>query len=257
MADTAAPQMYHYHAHGHGLSARFNRPVQQLIEVQAATSLPTIGGHGNSRVDDFKFKEFVSFKSAYSHVSGSQKEDGAYTTLVSSTIEGLNVMDMVTADRIVARLAARHPSGHEEPHILVLGSKFENLQIAGCPIHVELDHELFMRLDTFAAIGKELASNDDFRKMAEDPFQTGHPRKPADAHGVVLCSLVKNMKATCPGVTRKGHAFIVPEFGKVFVAEMLSKHSTRTLTMLRIEMGSPTGGFVAAGEGGINGSNWP
>jgi len=257
MAETAASKVYHYNAHGHGLSARFDRPVQHLIDVQAGTSLPTIGGHGNARVDNFKFQEFLSFKSAYSHVSGSQKhEDGAYTTLVTATVEGLNVLDVVTADRIVARLASQHPSAHDEPHILVLGSKFENLQIAGCPVQVELDHELFLRLDTFDAIRKELASNADFRKMAEDPFQTGHTRKLPDAQGVLLCSLVKNMKATCPGVTRQGHAFVVPEFGKVFVAEMLAKRSTRTLTMLRFELGSPVSGSGTAGEASVNGDPW-
>lgn len=258
MADTASPKVYHYNAHGHGLSARFDRPVQHLIDVQAGTSLPTIGGHGAARVDNFKFQEFVSFKSAYSHVSGSRKlEDGTHTTLITATVEDLNVLDVVTADRIVARLASQHPAADDEPHVLVLGSKFENLRIAGCPVDVELDHELFMRLDTFGAIVKELATNADFRKMAEDPYHTGHATNAPNSRGVVLCSLVKNMKTSCPGVTRRGHTFIVPQFGKVFVAEMIAKHGTRTLTMLRLELGSPTGGVVTASEGGINGANWP
>jgi hypothetical protein len=258
MADTAFPKVYHYNAHGHGLSARFERPVEHLIDVQAASSLPTIGGHGNARVNDFKFQEFVSFKTAYSHVSGSQKrEDGTYTTLTTATIEGLNILDVVTADRIVARLASQHPSEHHEPHIVVLGSKFDNLRIAGCPAEVELNHELFLRLDTFEAIRKELASNSDFRKMAEDPHQTGQTQKVPDAQGVLLCSLVKDMKTTCPGVKRQGHAFVVPQFGKVYVAEMLAQHGMRTLTMLRLEMGSPVSGTAVAVEAAVNGHTWP
>ncbi len=259
MADTAPLKSYHYNAHAHGLSGRFDRPVEHFIEVQAATSLPTTGGHGNSRVSNFQFQEFVSFKSAYSHVSGSQKrEDGTYTTLTTATVEGLNILDVVTADRIVARLASQHPAEHDEPHIAVLGSKFENLRIAGCPAEVELNHELFLRLDTFDAIRKELASNGDFRKMAEDPFRTGQTQKvPPDPQGVFLCSLAKDMKTTCPGVKRQGHAFIVPQFGKVFVAEMLAKHGSRTLTMLRVEMGSPVSGTALAAEAIINGNPWP
>lgn len=258
MADTAYPKVYHYNAHGHGLSARFDRPVQHLIEVQAASSLPTTGGHGNSRVNDFQFQEFVSFKAAYSHVSGSKKiEDGTYTTLATATVEGLNILDIVTADRIVARLATQHPDKNEEPEIVVLGSKFENLRIAGCPADVELNHEFFLRLNTFELIRKELASNGDFRKIAEDPFQTGQKQKMPDVQGVLLCSLVKDMKTTCPGVKRQGHAFVVPQFGKVFVAEMLAKHGSRTLTMLRLEMGSPVSGTAVAGEASINGNPWP
>ena len=258
MADTAFPKVYHYNAHGHGLSARFERPVQHLIEVQAASSLPTVGGHGNARVNDFQFQEFVSFKAAYSHVSGSRKiEDGTYTTLATATVEGLNILDVVTADRVVARLSTRHPDKHEEPEIVVLGSKFENLRIAGCPVEVELNHEFFLRLNTFEVIRKELASNRDFRKIAEDPFQTGQKQKMPDAQGALLCSLVKDMKTSCPGVRRQGHAFVVPEFGKVFVAEMLAKHGTRTLTMLRLEMGSPISGTAVAAEAIVNGNPWP
>jgi hypothetical protein len=259
MADTAFPRVYHYNAHGHGLSARFERPVQHLIEVQAASSLPIIGGHGNARVNSFQFQEFVSFKAAYSHVSGSKKvEDGTYTTLATATVEGLNILDIVTADRVVARLATQHPTDSQEPQVVVLGSKFENLRIAGCPVEVELNHEFFLRLDTFEGIRKELASNTDFRKIAEDPFQTGQKQKvPPDPQGVFLCSLVKDMGTTCPGVKRQGHAFIVPQFGKVFVAEMLAKHGSRTLTMLRLEMGSPVSGSAVAAEAIINGNPWP
>jgi len=258
MADTASSKVYHYNAQGHGLSARFERPVQHLIEVQAASSLPTTGGHGNSRVDNFQFQEFVSFKAAYSHVSGSQKrEDGTYTTLTTATVEGLNILDVVTADRIVARLASQHPTEDDEAHIVVLGSKFENLQIAGCSVDVELDHDFFLPLDTFEALRKELASNADFRKSAKDPYRTGHTQKvPPDPQGVFLCSLVKDMKTTCPGVKRQGHAFVVPQFGKVFLAEMLAKRGTRTLTMLRVEMGSPVSGTAVVGEAAINGDPW-
>jgi hypothetical protein len=230
-----------------------------LIEVQGASSLPTTGGHSTSRVDNFQFQEFVSFKSAYSHVSGSKKaEDGTYTTLTTATVEGLNILDVVTADRIVARLASQHPAAQDEPSVIALGSNFENLRIAGCPAEVDLNHEFFLHLDSFEAIRKELASNSDFRKMAEDPFQTGQKQKvPPDPQGVLLCSLVKDMKTTCPGVKRQGHAFIVPQFGKIFVAEMLASRGTRTLTMLRLELGSPVCGTGVVAETSINGHPWP
>lgn len=251
-------KIYHYSAQGHGLSGQFERPLQRLIEVQAPASLPTIGGHGNARVSNFKFQEFVTFREAYTHVSGSQdKKTSSHTTLVTSTVEGLNVLDVVTADRIVARLSSEHPAENHEPQIVVLGSKFENLRIAGCPVDVELNHDLFLRLDTFDAIGKELETNAEFRKMAEDPYQTGQSQKLPDAHGVLLCSLVKNMKVSCTGVKRNGHAFVVPQFGKIFLGEILAKHGTRTLTMLRLEMGSPVCGGLTAAEIIVNGQTWP
>jgi len=258
MTDAIFKKTYHYSAHAHGLSASFERPVQHLIEVQAATSLPTTGGHGNARVSKFRFQEFISYEATYTHVSGSQnKADSTYTTLVTATIEGLNILDIVTADRIVARLSSQHPTEHHEPHVVLLGSKFENLRIAGCRVEIDLNHDFFLRLDTFAAIRKELETNTDFRKMAEDPYQTGQAQKLPDAHGVLLCSLVKSMKVDCPGVTRHGHAFVVPQFGKIFLGEILAKHGTRTLTMLRVEMGSPVAGSANMAEAIVNGNTWP
>jgi hypothetical protein len=258
MSDFTIRKTYHYSAHGHALSGQFERPLQKLIEVQAAASLPTIGGHGNSRVEKYKFEEFLSFEAAYSHVSGSKKkEDGTHTTLVTTAIEGLNILDVVTADRIVTRLSAQHPKEPGEAAILLLGSKFENLKIAGCPVHVDLNHDFFYKLGTFSAIREELEKNAEFRKMALDPFETGETRKVPDSHGTLLCSLVKSMKVDCPGVTRRGHAFIVPQFGKVFLGEILATHGARTLSMLRLELGSPVTADVSTTEGYVNGSTWP
>ena len=224
----------------------------------AGTSLPITGGHGNSRVSKFKFEEFVSFDAAYTHVSGSQaKHDNSFTTLVTATIEGLNILDVVTADRIVARLSSEHPPDHQEPHIVLLGSKFENLRIAGCPVDMELNHDLFLKLDTFEALRKEFETASEFRKMAEDPYQTGEKQKTPDTHGVLLCSLVKSMKTDCPGVKRHGHVFIVPQFGKIFLGEVLAKRSSRTLTMLRLELGSPVTASAVGAQAVVNGETWP
>jgi hypothetical protein len=258
MSEFTIRKTYHYSAHGHALSADFERPLQRLIEVQAAASLPTIGGHGNSRVNKFKFEEFLSFEAAYTHVSGSKKkEDGSHTTLVTSTVEGLNILDVVTADRIVARLSSQHPKEHGEPAIVLLGTKFENLRIAGCPVHVDLNHDFFYKLGTFSAIREELEKNSEFRKMALDPFETGESRKLPDTHGTLLCSLVKSMKVDCPGIERRGHCFVVPQFGKVFVAELLATRGARTLSMIRLELGSPVTASASVVEGYVNGSTWP
>ncbi|MFY9752147.1 MAG: choice-of-anchor P family protein [Candidatus Acidiferrales bacterium] len=254
----AAHRTYLYNAHGHALSGQILRPFNQLIEVQAGMSLPTTGGYGAARVDNFRLKEVVSFRAAYTQVSGSRKhEDSSHTTLVSATIEGLSILDVVTADRIVARLASHHPDGDNEPHIVLIGSHFENLRIAGCPVHVELNHDFFVKFDTYDQIKKEYQSNDEFRKMTGDPLQNGKAQKSKEPPGVLLCSLVKDMKTTCPGVERRGHVFIVPQFGKIFVAEVIAEHGKRTLSMLRLELGSPTSGPITAAEVVGNGQNPP
>ena len=249
---------FHYHACAHVLSARFTRPLQHLVEVQGATALSTNGGHGHASVDDFRFQDFITCRKGYSHVSGSKHEEtGSHTTLVTAVAEGLNILDIITADRVVARLASSHPPENDEPEITLVGSKFENLRVAGCPVDVELDFDFFERLKTFDAVRKEFDKNAEFRKIAEDPFRTGDAIKKPEAHGVLLCSLVKSMKTSCPGVKQVGHCFVVPEFGKVFFGELILKHGLRTLTMIRFELGSPVSGDGTLVQAMANGNRFP
>jgi hypothetical protein len=247
---------FFYNAQGHALSGHLCCPVEHVIEVQAGISLPTIGGYGSSCISNFCFQHFVSFTKAYTHVSGGRDEkDGSFNTLATSTIEGLNILDVVTADRVVARMASeRGPNMGDPSHILFLGSNFQNLRIAGCPVDVEMNHDLSQRIDTFESFEKELKSNTAFRKMTEDPFHTG--RKSSEREGVVICSLVKDMETTCAGIKRVGHGFEVPQFGKVYLAEVLLGRCKRTLTMLRLELGCTVCGQMVMAQVQGNGQPW-
>src|SRR5215469_17124093 len=107
-------QTYHYHAYAHAFSGHFTRPFEHQIDSQAGSALPIVGGHGQARVENFQFREFLSFRKGYTHVSGADEADGSHNTLVTSTIEGLNLLDVVTADRLVARLYSKHRTGELE-----------------------------------------------------------------------------------------------------------------------------------------------
>src|SRR5258708_23535691 len=73
MADTIK-RVFHFHANGHALSGLFTRPVSKTIEPQAPTVLPTIGGYGNARVENFRWDHYVHFKAGYSHVAGRDRK---------------------------------------------------------------------------------------------------------------------------------------------------------------------------------------
>lgn len=249
---------FHYHACAHAFSGSFTRPFNETIDVQAASALPIIGGHGNSRVENFRFREFVSFTKGYTHVSGAlQGDDGSHNTLVTATVEGLNLLDVVTADRIVARLYSKHPAGEPEGRITMVGSKFENLRIAGCPVEIKLNTDLFERLPTFAAAKKEFDNNGEIRKIAEDPFHNNQKLTKVEPNGVILCSYVKEMDTDCPGVKRIGHSFSVPGFGKIFLGEVVIRHAERTLTMVRLELGSAVSGDGSGIQAFTNGRTFP
>jgi hypothetical protein len=249
---------FHYHACAHAFSGGFTRPFHELIDAQASSSLPTIGGHGNAHVDCFRFREWISFKRGYSHVSGShQTEDNSNNTLVNSTVEGLNVLDILTADRLVARMYSKHPYKAPEGFVTMVGSKFENLRIAGYPVHLELDTELFEGIRNYTEAQLAFKNNPAFRKIAQDPFDTGRHIDPPGPNGAFLCSIVKKIDTDYPGVTRKGHSFHVQGFGTVFLGEVLIAHGQRTLNMIRLDLGSSNQGTGTVGAADVNGRHWP
>jgi hypothetical protein len=251
--------LFHYHAYANAFSGRFTRPFEAQIDVQAASSLPATGGHGSTRVENFQFREFISFKKGYTHVSGAQQsEDSSNNTLVTAALEGLNMLDILTADRIVARLYSKHPKGSAEGNITMHGSKFENLSICGRPVNITLDLDLFEGIQTYEQAQKAfLDPASDFRKIAREPFQDGRVLEPQGDNGVFLCSLVKEMDVDYPGVEHCGHSLHVPGFGTVYFAEVLITHGQRTLTMLRFELGSTTSAKGSAISATTNGKNYP
>ncbi len=253
-----SPQRFHFHGCAHAFNGQFTRPFHEQIDAQAQSVLPVTGGHGCARVEKFRFREFISFKAGYTHVSGGyQAEDESNNTLVTSALEGLNMLDVLTADRLVCRLYSKHRKDAVEGHITMHGSKFENLRICGYPVNIELDFRVFEEIPTFAQARKQFAKKGDFWKIAKDPHHSGKSLPDPGENGAFFCSLVKNMDVDYPGIERCGHSLYVPGFGKVFFAEVMISHGERSLTMLRYELGSSTSGSGSAGSGGTNGKQWP
>jgi len=227
---------FYFHAVGHAFSARFSRPFEHSIEAQAATSLPTIGGHANARVENFKSEHFVSFRAGHTHVSGSWQDSETVVTHATSTVEGLNILNVITADRIVARLTSEYRRGRKEAHIMALGSQFDNLRIAGHDVKVILRHDLFLKCPVFEDLRKFIARDKETGKIA------------ATEEGVALCSLVERIETDLPGLEKNGHVLKVPHFGEISVAQVFATPGTRILTMLRLNLGSPDQGLVTVSE---------
>jgi hypothetical protein len=258
---------FNFHAEGHAFSAVFTRPVPTHIDAKAATSLPTIGGHAHHRVEDFQVPRIVRFKAAHTHVSGSFEDEFTAVTHSTTTIEGVNLLDVITADRITARLTSQHnirkykdrpekerPKGYDpedydkEGHIIALGSTFHGLRIAGYPVEVILHNELLLDCKTHADLDNWYKKNGAGGGIVS--------RK----HGVLLCSLVKEIITDFPGLSKedkKKHIFHVPHFGTVSLAEVLSEDGTKTLTMLQFHLGCPDGGAGTMAQARTNGQQPP
>ncbi len=232
---------FHFQAEAHAFSGTFHRPILYTIEALAAISLPTIGGHAHSQVENFHADHLVRFAAAHCHVSGSWQNDEIATTHSTAVIEGLNILDFVTADRIVACLTSEHRRGEMEGHIVALGSTFDGLKIGGHDVKVTLRHDLLLECKDFNSLRKRLAKDKKPDKIS------------ATTDGVALCSLVEEIKTDLPGVEKRGHILRIPHFGEIAVAEVFAAFGTRTLTMLCLKLGSPTSGTATVAESTTNG----
>ena len=239
------PLPFHFHASGYALSGHFHRPVDVPIPAQAALALPIEGGTAHSGTEKFAIPRIAAFDTAQTHLSGSfqDEEENIATSSVTVVVEGLSILDFLTVDRMVTRLTSEYDLRQKngENYIIALGSNFDGLKLGGFPVNVTLRHDLLLRSKTFA----------DLKKGVKDDTKNGKIAIPGDE--VLLCSLVEKIETDLPGAEIEGHTITVPQFGKVMLAEVFASRNTRTLTMLRFELGSPDGGGGSSGGGSTNG----
>jgi hypothetical protein len=272
--DASKNRVFYYHADAAPIGGHFTKPKESILHSHGSTSLAQAGGHISASHEKYVHADkLVSFDKAYSEIEGKVSKTGSWTTLVTSVIEGLNVQDIVKADRIIATLAVEHPSHGGHPRASVVGSKFENLIIDDVEINAVLGKNVIPTQKKGKFPDRALMEDDAFlgralrqgkrvtdAKGAADwmiprygwvQSKTARKRK-----GYVQCSLVDKLQGAKPG-SSFGHIVHVPDFGNIFLGEFMTSHHAFRLTMIRLEMGCGIHGTVSGGTGDSNGSGAP
>jgi hypothetical protein len=273
-------RVHYYHADANALGGHICRPIDQPIPIQAPLSLPPVGGYGAVRAGAFQLQGILSFASAYTQVAGSVSlKDGGWNTLATTAIEGLNVLDILTADRVVCQIVTEHPREGYDPKVTFIGTRFDNLRIGGFPLEVELDLNLCSPGGAGRYPAQPCFSDDRFLKAVGEQYQrmTDVPEWVKDKaipdwvraryawddseatrqeKGVVLCTLVKEVRGEFPGRVF-GHVLEVPEFGRVFLAELMVDHNSFRLIGIRLELGCASHGNVGVAAASVEGRTQP
>ena len=134
---------HYFHAEAHALAGKLRLPFEEEIKKQAFVKLEgnladlpaeerAQRNYFSQHAKNFRLEGIVSYAAAHTQVSGHQsdKHDGASVTLATSVVEDLNILNVVTADRVVAQISTTHIPGEYCPHVTFLGTHFENLRIA-------------------------------------------------------------------------------------------------------------------------------
>ncbi len=282
---------YMYHASAQGIAGEFYRPSRHSLPMQGAIVLPPHGGRHSHKVGKFKLDGLISFEEIMVEVGGSYDDcHDIQTSYAYSVIEGLNIADMVTADRVVSRMLVYSPPGDYggEHTFDITGSHFENLKIAGHRIDIKLATDVFHQVNSFSKfnefyqskkaddwlmVGKlgklpkeELKNLEDkyhaLRGMASivDTWKSNAKRQPQERY---WCSAAAHLDLQKHGnvgqsseVQSHGGIIVIPKFGVVRLAEIVVQNRHRTLNMVRVDMCS-TGHGTTTGGSGTGGSTFP
>jgi hypothetical protein len=238
---------HQFHADVHALRGDFRAPILQRIEPHIPITLnDRRGGHLTRYIEDVNIEGLIFVKRAFTRVSGSISEKhGAWVTLAATVLEGVNFLEVLTADRVVAQVSTEHAfrDGHV-PRVSFLGTKFENLKINGIPVGIEYDFDVcgpkpardqpYNTNETFTAQARER-----MREIANSEFLFGRAR--TNYAGVqramsqpfgetigsnITCSVVRRIiidevREQLPGVQTVGHLLAIPDFGVVALGEVI------------------------------------
>ena len=244
---------FHYHASTVAVTGHFTLPFQEDIPTQACLSLKESGGFLHTHVTNFNFRDIVTFRRAVAFTAGSfSPKDQAFDATASVLIEGLNILNIVTADRIIARVASSHPKSGEEPGITPIGCSFEGLRIAGHRVEIDLALDTFAKFRTMSSFREACGSDRETARLVTAP---DHAKAMCMAE--LPCTLVRSihglgseLELISPNRIRI-RDFGILTFGAILVAER-----KRTVSMLQFELGStPEGaGQIGGAEGNGTGN---
>ena len=254
----ASDPVHFYHADAYVLKADLKQPVSSDIQPQALVELPVNGTYTFQRAEPFKLFGVLSYKSGYSQVAGHPSTKGhGFTTLATSVAEDLNVLDVVTADRVVGQISTEHPIDGEVPSVTFLGTRFVNLRIGGHKVELDQDVHIlgpkpakdksyFDEPEVLARMSRQYTNIRKSKGLPDWAAEQFRWDKGAAKNGTASCSLV-NKVSGAPG-TSFGHVIDLPHFGKIFLGELtVTRQPPKTrdenetyhfqLKMIRLEMG--------------------
>lgn len=275
-----------YHAESTALSGHIKLPVEQVITPHAFIKVAEDGGYLAQQASEYRLETVISYGRAHTQVTGHKeiKPGRGWNTLSTCVVENVNILNVITADRVVAQIHTEHPLVGYVPRISFLGTHFHNLRIAGHPVEVDLDLNLIGgKSENDAAYTKDAGFVDricrQHARLREHPNSIAEVLErynrvpesfanPKGDHETVECSLVHQISGSFPGRSC-GHVIHLPDFGTIYLATVRIEHedphpekktprkTTVSLDMIQAEMGCIATGKASVASTRTNGSSAP
>jgi hypothetical protein len=249
---------FQHSAGAYGISGKFLWPISEAIKVRPSVDLPPIGGFGQDIEKNYNFHELVSFSRAYTEVSGSpnvETVDGksipAENNLSLAVIEDFNLLQVVEVRKLVSRITTRYFHGAEDIEVVLSGTRYEGFRIFGQEIIIKLATDLILGNPTLPKLRDSYKSDEAFRERYHK--LSGGKEVPEDDSTLELTIVEDIFAASRPTEFRVDRNVIeIPHVGRLFLGELTVTPTSKSLNLIRWELGCPSGGngTIGGGQGG-------
>ncbi len=230
-----------YHGHALAIAGYLRRPVSSSVADHCACVLPSIGGRAGVRSGPYSLSDpetgrpLVSYKEAECSAAGFEIGAGERRTELKVRVRGLNVVDVLRVEEIVAALTIVHTRSGL-PEIDSTGSGFTGLSLGGAELVIAIDHELSRAASKYADLRnarKELREN-----------------RGCIRHSLARHELLK--------FDEWDHGYLDhADLGRVYFCEWSAAPYRQGLTMLRLKLGSPAEGELEVAALEADGHDYP
>lgn len=268
-----------FHAEAAALEGELHLPFKQVIDPQSSSKLDPAGGYLSQTAGEFRAERVIHYRAASTQVSGhvELKAGKGWATLATAVVEGLNILEILTADRIVGQIYTVHPQDGHVPRVSFLGTRFENLRIAGHEVTLEYDFNVLGEkpdrdasytrhsklLDRIGARAERLcgydllplAARDRYKQVvttSTEPDKAGRPQLTE----TIETSLVTKIAGNFPG-RAFGHVIHVPDFGDIYLATVkvieteFNEHGIPEATTVELKMIEAKLGCIGSGSANV------
>ena len=258
---------FYYQASASPLGGQMEQPFLRPIPSPASSALSAAGGFASSQSEAFNHENIVSFTAAHTRISGHEAPHGGreapdgkeFSTLVTTVVEGLNILEIVTAKRVVAQLSVAFPKDGGPRRIATAGSYFEGLRIGGYDAEPQPNKALLrspLTVEGIQGIGVE-QSKALADKVSGLTARYGWTRREQKGNAALtMCSLLNAVSPKLPGRSF-GHVIAIPDFGRIFLGELLVSHGFAQLSMVRAELGCNVHATLTVSVAGSGGTTMP
>jgi hypothetical protein len=227
----------------------------------------------------YDLRGLISYGSGYTHVAA-HETDKAYTTLTTGAVEDLNILDVVTAERVVGQIYTEHlklkdskdsKESDPVPVVTFIGTRFEHLRICGQEINLDWDIELLggkLKDDSDLTAEKLLGNVVQIREHSSSG-EVAKSKQPAARTRSLISKISKPFVGEIDSEVE--YCIFIPHFGRIFFGEVEicrvpseNKHDHDAyhvkLNMIRLAMGciaTGNGTVVALDANGKGGKGGP